>query len=245
MSFIWLVLCVRIVNAVYLNGGACPKLVSTHFLGNISSLTTMDVIVGVAYSEEHPSHLYKNINESTSGGYIFNLLVLRNLRKEQLEITIGYNNSKLYTSKHSGLISRQARSFPIKSVIIPQNTSETIYPRCHRVLSDDIKIWMDGGFLIIWSCIHGFYTHDEAVLMLAQRQSQDQQMFDEMIEELKRTAKKYLTRELVNEISWPTERGRTLKGYEPYHCSFKDSLRWVILILCFWLVLIGSATWLC
>lgn len=81
--------------------------------------------------------------------------------------------------------------------------------QCLSTTNDAFKIWLDGDFVILWSCVN--YTeseHDEAAVIMHQYRPD---LVDINVDRLKKTlkggmviSKKYLSRGLFESINWKT-----------------------------------------
>lgn len=194
-----------IVTTVKL-AGPCPNLAPTQYLTNTTLPASPQIIVGISFEPEHPSHLFRNINQSTLKAYVFTLGVNTMDNQRWLSISIAYHKwvpSPIESSVHRGIITNSSQSISIESKFyggeIDSNVSDVIH--------EDIKIWVVGDVFILWSCINASQTHDEAVMLLVKDDftSENKTLFEEIIRELNMIVREYLTNDFVNTIIWPTE----------------------------------------
>lgn len=256
MFSIWFFISVPLVGTVVLDGH-CPNLAQTHYLENVTWPINLEVFVGVSFSAEHPSHLFQNINQSLSNGYVFTLELKLDANHTKLEILMAYISFKLIPiSKHEGIIARASEIISIESSIYSQLKStirsKTISLKCHKQIKEDIRIWIDGEYVIIWSCKNGPQTHDEAVILLGSPKrkfdfgvtTENQTAFEWNIRGLKTTSSKYLTKEFLSTIDWPKVPGICEPNYNPYKCPLANfqykGMVFVLLMLLILAVLFGT-----
>lgn len=253
MSRVWILFCLPIVTGITFYG-SCPNLVPTHNLRNLTLNIDAEVILGVPFSSDNPTHLFKNITTSDSSGYFFNLQTRIDGKKEILKLTMGYSMGQpKLTSQHRGVIDPLAESITTESSIFSPIDPDSRIP-CHKVIKEDIKIWMDGEFIIVWSCINQPKMYDEAVLILAYPQrkfrfdynTDGQDPFKKMIQDLKSITGKYLKKKFKELIKWPETPGNIKDNYDPYKCPLKSYVKSIVFASSIFVVWVcyGIVIWL-
>lgn len=87
---------------------------------------------------------------------------------------------------------------------------------CHKPIVEQVRLWEDEGFIIIWSCVNDTIgvEHDEAVMLIEVGSDfygqfkKNRRTSQRILDRLNVTVRKYLQEPLLNQIDW------TLYEYE-------------------------------
>lgn len=252
---LWIIFYTSVLSAVKLPG-ACPKVPPTHSYYDWDILGSQ-TFLGISFSAENPSHLFKEMNHSTSFGFNIGLRVKGYLEKK-LRITVTYSsNPHQGTFEGYGVLDSSNQSISLDTLVYEINIiNSKDYPmKCITPIKENIRVWVDGDFVIIYSCINSTKTnhHDEAVILLVS-QPKDIDYFveryyyvypekvEEMLKDLKMVAKKYLSGALLAMLEWPRNISFEYLTYNPYECpAFVIPWFLVSIIFCFILLAVVLA----
>lgn len=181
--------------------GKCPIVPPTHFPKLIRHYR--EIVLGVPFSIERPSHLFKAFDSINLLGFL-SLSISEN-SPDTLRIT--YDDSKFVV--HGNLTTYDTTND--KSLCLTSFLTKT-FTVCQGTLTEEIRMWFEGDFLIIWSCANNDtnYTHDEAVLFVVEQADVELILYHKspleyrkMMQKLKVTVRKYLSDSLLlDTIDW-------------------------------------------
>lgn len=161
------------VQAVMLPG-SCPNVpVTNEFCENMQSY--QEVLFGIPFSPEHPSHLFKEINRTN----VVNFDCFINTKAGFLELANTESRSTFRARTHPVIIEQTAWIITTLNSTIYQSVKTldgyTLEPsKCHSSIKEEVKIWCWDDFLIIWSCTnHTIGKHDEAVMVIVKSDPKD------------------------------------------------------------------------
>lgn len=191
------------VQAVILPG-KCPQTPPTHSLPNNMTNIYYNIIRIVPFSVENPSYLFRDINETLLPGFLFQYTV-----GENIEITLEYSTAEKAPTSFVQSFSQYSNG------ILTLNSSVSYYDirhrnvpsPCYKSISEETKIWIDGSFLLLYSCENFNVSHDEAVMMISLKpdfyaDDIDKNVTIEILNQLQIMARRYLSETLLSHIDW-------------------------------------------
>lgn len=181
--------------------GKCPIVPPTHFPRQIRHFR--EIVLGVPFSIERPSHLFKAFDSINLLGFL-SLSISKN-GSDTFKIT--YEDSKFMV--HGNLTTYDTTKDQSLCLTSLMETSFTV---CQGTIAEEIRMWFEGDFLIIWSCANNdtSNTHDEAVLFVVEPKHMALILFHKspmeyrkMMQKLNVTVRKYLRDSLLlDTIDW-------------------------------------------
>lgn len=203
------VLCMA--NAVKLPG-KCPLVPPTHSLLNHTG--SPEIVLSIPFAPGTPTYLFRRLNETFVGVPMFGItedngtgaLKLGNMFQEVS-----------YVSLNATVIVGQSNESLLINGSIRVETGRDTWPKeCHRPIQEEIRVWFEDQFVILWSCvdIHETEEHDEAAVLLTYfpetaqyyfRYQYERSLFNEMLLKLKPIAEKYLNQDLIDAMNWTAE----------------------------------------
>lgn len=230
--------------------GSCPNVPPTHLEPINVTSRYLEVIKGL-YSPD-PSHVFKDTNVME-----FEVSIDLNIQNEDLykyNIILRFNDMVV----NSGVaVDTRNENLVLNSTIQKdiQGIAATIMKCHHHSAISHVRMWYDGCFLIMWSCVN--FTdkvHEEAVSMYAVMAGFPQPSnisFNETAQSLEKMARKYLNSSkiliYVNWSAWHPQ-GKTNPYFSSIQCTFRDLelalLLLVVMVLCFIVTLAISVLWL-
>lgn len=203
--------------------GKCPTVPLTHFKNNENIELMIKPIVGIPFSIGHQSHFFKSFKIMNPPFYEGNVVLRKAINQEWFEYMFAdaktvskTGNFNLYNLR--GKISKYGhtnKSLKMTSVFYLQvfESNKKIQPekQCHETITEDVRLWEDTDFIIIWSCVEreDLTTHDEAVSMFSNLYGRDGPDIDITLRQLNETARKYLSGLILEEIDWSPYTGFT------------------------------------
>lgn len=152
-----LILLCSVVNGLKMPG-SCPITPKTHII-SYDFAHEIQVVFGAPFSSQHPSHLFKEINttHTTNAGI-----------EIEHEDTDGTYNLKDINIKNV-IMSTSVATLDESKKFFNLNTTVNKLGKplkCHKQTNEQVKIWYDDCFLIIWSCVENSESeHEEALLL--------------------------------------------------------------------------------
>lgn len=124
---------------------------------------------------------------------------------------------------------------PINTTVYTEEEMIRSELKCLASANETLKLWFDGDFVILWSCVNNsIRSHEEAVLVMQKPQPVNNgDTLKEALKDFWNISTKYLSGELVDIIDWETriENRTTFTGKnDQFVCPISD--RESILRLC-------------
>lgn len=239
--------------------GVCPSVPPTHTRKPLLNDLVPNIYFGLPFSEKHTSHLFKDINARTAPEFGV-VLETSNIMDE----VGGFDNALIaikliYQRRQYSLsdvtVDALNQTLILKSSVFDDPAAEeTVAKWCHQTISENVRLWYDGCFVIIWSCINTpDHHHDEALLLLASVEPPHSRKTNftyceytnsAMAHGLNQTSRKYVGDAVVDWVDWSKE-PRLGPDTRPFECpamnsffQFRALLFYVvslaILYSCFW-----------
>lgn len=214
--------------------GPCPSVPPmTHDINIKDALSNAEILHIVPFTV-HNSTLFYGTNASVLPG--ITLQIARPHRNRGPVKDFPIRNQIDYVIVVCEL--NEARTQPNQSAFLQTNIEQLHDDRsrksvnlsvCPTHTNDEVRLWSDGGFLIIWSCVDDLETgnHDEAVLT-----SYDQMdlllnlppaEYNDRMQTLKTFAESYISQDMLQAIDWTQPNIYTQKDSDPltsFKCPF-------------------------
>lgn len=243
--YLLLFVCAIRVNGVNLPGD-CPNAPSTHHIPIDCSVE--EVIRGIPLSTNDESFVFnfKEINSTSASEFA---VVFASFEEEvEISLNIYFDTFVPGLQWHSKLQTQNGNeSIILKGSAYVQHRKGPEELKCFKRPIETVRIWYDGQFVIIWSCV-GISTkqHDEGVIIA--RTKNNQQNPSDIMKSLQTMARKYLSESIMEKIDWsPTILKRNSKPtyIKTYKCLDRESLSPFIVLLAFLFVfgLLAFAAW--
>lgn len=236
--------------------GPCPAAPNTH-LPEINVQLYPETILGIGFSDENPSHVFKEITSKNSHGFEILLQKMEQSYIVNISYT-DYNRPPISMLNCVGTVEKNNNSISLETEIFEtvNESNDIVRKKCHKKIRENIRIWIEGDFIIIWSCINGSKSrdHDEAAIFLVNRPADNSTSFvdrfyltypdkvEEMIKRLKTAARKYLSLPLLEKIQWPKKLPIRGLVYNPFVCPAELSEKVIISVLIVILFVIAIGT---
>lgn len=218
-------ICFSYVSTNYLPG-PCPVVPASTFVGFLrrSYLSYPEIIARVPF-RDRTSWLFSNQNMENVKYYV-KLCIEADTQKYGHQLfEIFFHNPEFGDESWTYFNSEPTNG---SNSLIAERQGKYLYPLPRLTLTmDDVRIWIDDIFIIIWSCIAiNDITRDEAVIFLRHNNVPPNIIeFEDFIGLLKRFSEEYLSKGLMNEIAWPTKmKDNTPAIYFPFKCQFEYKL---------------------
>lgn len=223
--------CAAAVIGVRLPGG-CPQVPATHILPYLLKIN-QEIILGIPFSNPNNSYIFRDINSTNARA--FNLQLLHN--HYVLTISLEVKNKVKYPYSSTCSISHEDLTVYNESIqlncLVDLSSQYTISAKealtdCHPPLNITVRTWVDGDFLLIWSCEENLsIDHDEALMVVATHENRldshhkNVNGYLEMMKILNKTARKYLKAPLLEKIPWTQEPdfSQSPIDVDPFPCS--------------------------
>lgn len=196
--------------------GQCPN---PPFTQHLRELNTFSWIFGVPFSDETPSQIFRNIDNSN---------------RKFFEAELFSNSFYLAFNRTGRAVHRRCEDLTQNRLSDDKQISVTIeeqhvnglgvytHTKCPSKLIENIRIWHDDEFTIIWSCVN--FTRerdrfDEAFLILWKPNVTSSLFPDE--NSVVNVSRKYLSKVLMNNLNWGVVVSNMSVTYvfeEPYVC---------------------------
>lgn len=187
--------------------GPCPNVPPTHFnCRNFSGdIITAEVIFIIPFAPQRPSYMFKNYNKTVPLA-TNDINFMQNCSKIIFEFASSF--SYPFYSRSVGNIETKNPSIAMNGAVykqFPRNHGSLVASKCDSI-EEDIRLWCDGKFLLVWSCYNNVSEHDEALILfvtpsdpnsMQNYESYDKHenninMYNEMMQRFNATSKKYL-----------------------------------------------------
>lgn len=191
--------------------GDCPPVPATHFPENKDLGSS--ILHGVPFLTRRPSHIFK----------VYDLTHRRGaLTKQNVNDSFNVNTNTVLRA-NCNITQYDAgfdQSLELRT-IIHRNTEPVV--ACNNLIIEDVRIWFEGPFTVIWSCVsaENHTMHDEAVLIITTLLTyRSQKGIFAIMQELNKTARKYLSDSLLDTINWfpDIDNRPVLSYYNPFDC---------------------------
>lgn len=205
---VFFLFCAAVVNGVVLPGG-CPQVPASHE-SYINKSLHQELILVVSFTNPSTTYLFKDINIENIKSYQIYVEKIYNHVLIDLSITNSvpypyYSRSHLPFQRHTEVIHLTSIIFRIKEF-------NSVPSKCYDLLHEDVRIWLDGDFVIIWSCReNSMLDHEEALILVALHKDPLYSFYGhskeylQMMKSLNGTVRKYLQEPLLNKINWAPE----------------------------------------
>lgn len=237
-----LLLCVG-VQAVILPG-KCPQTPPRHSLPKNMTNVYYNIIRLVPFSADNPSYLFRDINETLLPGLVFQYTVGKNI-----EITLEYSTAEKAPTNFVQSYSQYSNGILIFNSSVSyfdKRLHRNVPTPCYKPISEEIKTWIDGSFLFLYSCKNFNGSHEEAVIMIYIKpdfyvEYNDKNGTVEILNHLQIMARRYLSETLLNHIVWsyieyPTS-PLDFPSHELFQCpeekKSKETYKWIFFIIIF------------
>lgn len=196
-----LLLCVDVFCVKF--PGSCPNVPPTHYkCKEIEVDSFQEVVIGIPFSPERPSNLFCEIIR-IADPYSFEFAVDEINNRITSTLIFWNPKGKPYNIHSIGYLDPQVPSISLNS----SSRSDILKPIS---IVDNIRLWCEGEFLLIWSCDQITSTHHEEALMFIVypkmlRYEANHTAYNEMMERFNVTARKYLNQSeilLQKQIEW-------------------------------------------
>lgn len=220
------------VDGIELPGG-CPHVPATHLLPR--NLTQhQEIILGIPFTDPNKSYLFRNYNFTIAREFKIDLFNNVNA----LTISISVKDKWKYPYELSCRNALEdihvlTDSIRLDCVISLNAADNKIDSACYPPFNLTVRTWVDGEFVIIWSCEEKLrIVHDEALIVVALHDSQvakylkQKKGYLEMMQKLNETARKYLNTPLLDMIQWTQEPDFSQPSVvvDPFPCSSDNLL---------------------
>lgn len=248
--------------------GPCPNVPPTHFnCSNFSGdIMTSEIIFIIPFAPQRPSYMFKNYNGTVP-------LATKNINFMQNSSKIIFEFSSLITiypfySRSVGFIETKNPSIAMNTTVykkFPRNHGSLVVSKCDSIV-EDIRLWCDGQFFLVWSCYNNVWEHDEALILLVSpidpnsthhyqyyytQYDSDINMYNEMMQRFNATWKKYLGQSeilLGDHFEWKRtpeykryELDTSLYGSTLFPCAHQKTFDPILAIAM--IVLLGVGIW--
>lgn len=230
--------------------GPCPVAPASTFVGLLTgAYQSYPQIVAAVPFYDRTSWLFTN-QDIEKARYNFKLCIEADPQKygrQMFEIFI--YNPHFGGDSWAYLSSEPSNETSNPNILMAEKRGKSLYPL--PVLTEsigDIRIWIDDLFIILWTCIDiNDFTRDEAVILLRHNNvPANITKFEDSIRLLKTFSKEYLSKELMNAISWPTKMNEEIhENYFPFKCRFENmqlnilGVVWLLVLLILGVALIS------
>lgn len=235
--------------------GSCPKVPPTHNLNIYGDYgLSLKVYVSLPFPPERPSNLFKEIKSPElrmrfQTVYIINDDYQAITRQYTIEL---YHGDFKYFSESIIDLDTRNETYTVQSVIIKRSDRDVSIPsKCHKTTTENIRIWFEGCYVIIWSCEDKSETdneHDEALLLIASQKpgklhdsycnftKGDASVFQDLLV----AARKHLSEDLLATIDWSPDRiNKSGEEYDPFACSLIMENLLTVIIVVIYIIYIG------
>lgn len=230
--------------------GPCPMVPASNFVGFSSHgyQRFPKLLAGVPFAPDRLTYLFLNLSNTNRHHFKFCLEAGSQQSNAPFEIFISHENEG--GSNSWGYLDSDPLNISVTlNSSVEGKRGKLLYSSsCFKEITHDVRMWIDDLFIIIWSCIDvSHIVRDEAAILLLHDNAIVAE-FKDIIRLMKRFSEGYLSKGLMNEISWPTtERGEeTPQVYFPFRCPSGN--KQVIPIAALWLIailiLVLIAIWL-
>lgn len=207
LQVVMFLFCAVAVHGVRLPGG-CPLVPATDH-SPINGTLHQELVLSVPFTDPTSTYLFKE--SSPKNVKSWQIKVVRVSQTLTLNLHKNKAAHSFISHCYNGM-SNQSDSIALKCSIRFKDKHST--SNCHPVIDVNVRMWLDGQFLIIWSCKENLDRyHEEAVLLVALLNSPHAtyhghgKEYWQMMKRLKETVRKYLTEPLLNKIQWTGEIG--------------------------------------
>lgn len=222
--------------------GRCPKVPTSHRFPNVT-IYGISILRQVPFGKDTPSYLFQEM-----GPLLVPVFGVSIIGKDVLKLKYHSQGTRLAEPYALASAHMNGESITLNSSVYMRNPNlkvvEYIPMDCHKPVFEEVRLWQDAEFLIIWSCVNSSDgNHDEAVIMMEWGSTFYGEYLvlphksENVLKRLKTTSFKYLnvSKPLLKLIDWSLFRytidPRFLSPYaRPFVCP-SDKIKEEVLIL--------------
>lgn len=203
---ILVIVCFTVAGGVILPG-RCPIVPASHRFPN-KNISDVNILRQVPFAKNTSSYLFHEMSPILLPGFVASFF-----NGDSVMLSFLYQDSPLGDSYALASAHMNSESITLNSTVYVRNITnfnvQYIPMDCHKPIVEEVRLWQDGGFVIIWSCVNSFDgNHDEAVMMIEWGRAfySDYNVFphtsENLLKSLKRTSQTYLSEPLLKQIDW-------------------------------------------
>lgn len=199
--------------------GSCPNVPPTQY--NCTDQLYSEIIFGIPFSAARHSYLFHEINGRFKNSE--SVVLKFTLAGDQITSKLEWIPETSLILRSIGNVTTQSPSILLKGTIYEQindpKTGVSYTPsKCHKSIYEDIRMWCQGEFVLIWSCDNNTATeeHDEALILSVdasvsyldkaiRRYQYEYKAYNKMMKRFNETARMYLSQSKIlrmSQIEW-------------------------------------------
>lgn len=208
--------CVLLSSALKLPG-PCPTVPPTQF--TIPHKDTWrrnpEILTVVPFSAETPSYFFYDLKG------VYDPLLFLETRSNDSDFLENFRLVKIGSRSFlEAVVDKEVTdkdSITLRSTIYNFNNPVSV-ATCHPELQEEIRMWVEKKFIIIWSCVGDEEEHDEAVMfgtfvnMGVYVHDLPEEDYKQMMQVLKVVAGKYMSQGVIESIDWDQGSARRSRG---------------------------------
>lgn len=193
--------------------GSCPETPPTHQLST-DQLEPLNLIRAIPFESFDYTNMFRFPEKNSTHFPELNLSIKKFDSQDKYNLSIFHNYLEQKVELES--VIEYCNDFVgLKPTVYAKERKSRVELKCFSSTEKQIlaKIWLDGEFVIIWSCVYGYWA-DQGVLLLTNNFWPDGvdlngKKFQNFMLDLKNVSKKYLPPELIERIDWAPTVGMT------------------------------------